>query len=187
MHAAGDITKTGTVSFTEPHPTDASKIIQYAALEGPEAGTYFRGRGKFQNGIAAIDVPETFRMVTDPEGLSIQVTPIGNMATVAVMQIGLDRIVVRGSRNVEFFYTVNGIRHAQRDFAVIRDNDKDYVPAGPDAKIPEIYDGEFRNRLISNGTYIPDGSVNMETARRLGWDRIWDRESRPHVDEPTSP
>ena len=37
-----------------------------------------------ENGIAVIEVPDDFRIVTDPEGLSIQVTPIGQMATVAV-------------------------------------------------------------------------------------------------------
>ncbi len=29
---------TGTKSFVEPHPTDASKVIRYVSLEGPEAG-----------------------------------------------------------------------------------------------------------------------------------------------------
>jgi hypothetical protein len=42
-------------------------------------------------------------MTTSPEGLSIQVTPIGRMATVAVQSIGLERIVVMSSRDVEFF------------------------------------------------------------------------------------
>ena len=65
-------------------------VIRYVALEGPESGTYFRGRGKIVRGVAEIAVPDSFRMVTDAEGLSIQVTPIGEMATVAVWRIGLD-------------------------------------------------------------------------------------------------
>jgi hypothetical protein len=36
---------TGTKSFVEPHPTDATKLIKYVSIEGPEAGVYFRGRG----------------------------------------------------------------------------------------------------------------------------------------------
>src|SRR4029077_17827740 len=44
----GGLAGTGTKSFVEPHPTDASKLIRYVSLEGPEAGTYFRGRGRFQ-------------------------------------------------------------------------------------------------------------------------------------------
>ncbi|HSD71931.1 MAG TPA: hypothetical protein VLE54_04025, partial [Thermoanaerobaculia bacterium] len=51
----------GTKNFVEPHATDASKVIRYVSLEGPESGTYFRGRGRFQNGIARIAVPEDFR------------------------------------------------------------------------------------------------------------------------------
>jgi hypothetical protein len=39
--------------------------------------------------------------------------------------------------------------------------------------------------LISNGTYNADGTVNVETARRLGWDRMWEERSRPGI-EPES-
>lgn len=180
VYGDGNIAKSGTVSFVEPHATDASKKVVYIALEGNEAGTYFRGRGKIQNGTAAIELPEDFRMVTQPEGLSIQVTPIGEMATVAVAQIGLDRIVVKGSRNVEFFYTVNGIRRGYGDFSSIEPNGKEYLPESPDARMSESWSPEIRSRLIANGTYKPDGSVNLETAQRLGWDRVWaERESQP--------
>lgn len=189
VRAEGNITKSGTVTFTEPHPTDASKKIVYVALEGNEVGTYFRGRGRFQNGMATIAVPENFRMVTEPDGLSIQVTPIGEMATVAVAEIGLDRIVVRASRNVEFFYTVNGIRRGYADFQAIAQADKDYVPESPDERMPTTFSAEIRSRLIANGTYKPDGSVNMETAQRLGWDRVWQQRAsfRPEPQQFHSP
>jgi hypothetical protein len=100
---------TGIKSFADPHPTDASKIIRYVSLEGPESGTYFRGKARFQGGLATIEVPEDFRMVTDSDGLSIQVTPIGQMSTVAVLRIGLDQIVVQGSRDVKFLPLLNGV------------------------------------------------------------------------------
>jgi hypothetical protein len=170
---------TGTKSFVEPHPTDASKAIKFVSLEGNEAGTYFRGRGRFQNGIATVEVPEDFRMTTSPEGLSIQVTPIGQMATVAVQSIGLDRIVVRGSRNVEFFYMVNGVRRAYPHVETIVPNEKFFVPASAEARIPAYLSPDETQRLIDNGTYTPQGQVNTETARRLGWDRIWEQRSRP--------
>jgi hypothetical protein len=187
VSAFGNITKTGSVTFMEPHPTDATKMVKYASLEGNEAGTYFRGRAKFQNGIATIDVPEDFRIVTQPDGLSIQVTPIGDMASVAVAQIGLDRIVVKGSRNVEFFYTVNGIRRGYGDFTPIVEADKTFIPKSPNAQMPQVWNGEIRNRLIANGTYKSDGTVNTETAQRLGWDRVWaEREkSRPAPQPPS--
>jgi hypothetical protein len=172
LHSFGDITAGGTKFFVEPHPTDASKEIRYISLEGPEAGTYFRGKARFQNGIAIIEVPEYFRLATDPEGLSIQVTPIGQMATVAVESIGLDRIVVRGSRNVEFFYLVNGVRPDYKDFQPIVEN-SEFRPQSESDTLPDWKRPQIRRRLVANGTLTPDGKVNMQTAQRLGWDKIW--------------
>jgi hypothetical protein len=175
----GGLAGTGPKSFVEPHPTDASRVIRYVSLEGPEAGTYFRGRGRFERGIATIELPDNFRMVTDPESLSIQVTPIGEITGVAVVRIGIDGIVVKGSRDVEFFYTVNGVRRAYNHWDPIQDNEKFFVPESAQAKLPKYLSEEERGRLIANGTYNPDGTVNMETAERVGWTKIWaDREAQ---------
>ena len=89
VFAFGDYGGNGAKYFVEPHPRQADMVILYVALEGPESGTYFRGKGKFQNGVATIQVPEDFRMLTDEEGLSVQITPIGGMASVGVLRIGL--------------------------------------------------------------------------------------------------
>jgi hypothetical protein len=178
VYAGGNFGGTGAKFFVEPHPTDASKVIRYVALEGPESGTYFRGRGKFQNGLATIDVPEDFGMVTDSEGLSIQVTPIGELATVAVVRIDLEGILVKASRNVEFFYTVNGVRKTHRDLKPIGPG-TEFMPRSSDARMPAYLTEGQKAMLISNRTYNADGTVNMETARRLGWDRLWEQHSRP--------
>lgn len=53
------------------------------------------------------------------------------------------------------------------------------MPEAPDAKMPLYLTEGQKEMLISNGTYRPDGTVNMETARRLGWDREWEKQSRP--------
>ncbi|HEX9147994.1 MAG TPA: hypothetical protein VF958_02415 [Thermoanaerobaculia bacterium] len=189
VYGSGNLVITGTKSFADPHPTDPSKMIAYVSLEGPESGTYFRGKARFQNGVAVIEVPEHFRMVTDPEGLSIQVTPIGQMATVAVESIGLDRIVVRGSRNVEFFYTVNGVRTTFKDFQPIQDNIA-FVGTAEDAGMPGAWSPEQKRRLVASGAFNPDGTVNRETAHRLGWDSFWEsrrpqRESKPSTASPS--
>lgn len=180
VFSQGNSGTSGIKAFVDPHPTDPTKVITYISLEGPEAGTYFRGKGRFTRGLASIEVPENFRFVTDPEGLSIQVTPIGEMATVAVQSIGLDRIVVKGSRNVEFFYTVNGVRSTFTEHQVIRTS-AEFRPEKADATMPEYLSEGQKRVLIQNGTYRQDGTINMETAKRLGWDRIWDR------DMPTPP
>jgi hypothetical protein len=173
----GNFGGTGAKYFVEPHPEKADTVIRYVALEGPEAGTYIRGRGRFLNGIATIEVPEDFRLVTDPEGLTIVATPIGPMATISVASIDLERIVLRASRNVEFFYVINGVRKSHRHLRPIGPG-SEYAPASADAKIPLwLTDGQ-KQMLISNGTYKPDGTVNLETARRLGWDKEWEK-TRP--------
>jgi len=177
VYSAGNSASTGEKMFVEPHPTDASKVIRYVSLEGPEAGTYFRGRAKFERGLATIEVPEHFRAVTDPQGLSVQITPIGQMATYAVLKIGLDQIVVQGSRNVEFFYTINGVRRAFRDHRPIAQG-HEFMPESPDAQIPSHLPEEVKLRLIQNGTYKENGEVNPETAERLGWNKAWSRQQK---------
>jgi len=173
------VANSGTKMFVEPHPSDASKVIKYVSLEGPESGTYFRGRGHFQNGIARITVPENFRFVTSPDGLTVQITPIGGMATVGVLRMNLDEIVVQSSRNLEFSYLVQGVRRAFADHRPIQDAGMEYVRRGATSRLHERFPAELRRRLIANGTYNPDGTVNMDTARRLGWDRIWEERDRP--------
>jgi hypothetical protein len=177
--ALGSSAATGAVYTVDPHPTDAAKVIRYVALQGNEPGTYFRGRGQLQRGMARIPVPEDFRMVTDGEGLSVQITPIGPMATVSVVRYDLDEIVVQGSRDVQFFYLVQGIRRTHKNLRSPIGPGSEYAPASADAMMPVSLTEEQRQLLVQNGTYNPDGSVNRETAHRLGWDKMWERRTRP--------
>jgi hypothetical protein len=173
------LTAVGGKSFVEPHPTDSAKVIKYVCAEGPEQGTYFRGKGRFSDGKAVIEVPEDFRIVSDGEGLTVQITPIGDLAMVAVTRIGLDSIEVKSNRNVEFSYMVNGVRKAYKDWKPIQDiKDNPYfTPESADARLPSMWPEEIRQRLISNGTYDPDGKVNMRTAERMGWAQVWREEA----------
>jgi hypothetical protein len=173
VYTSNDLVVGGVKLFVEPHPTDPSREIAYVSLEGPEAGTYFRGRGRVQNGLARIPVPESFRLVSEPEDLSIQAIAIGEMATFAVLRIDLNEIVVKGSRNVEFFYTVNGVRKGHGDFQAIRKNEF-FRPASPTDKMIE-WPLEVRARLIANGTLTREGTPNLETAERLGWKAEWEK------------
>jgi hypothetical protein len=173
VYGGGNFAATGTKSFIEPHPTDSSKVIQYISLEGAEPGTYFRGKGRFERGVARIAVPEDFRMVTDAEGLTVQITPIGGMASVGVMRADLDEIVVQSSRNLEFYYLVNGIRRSHKHLTSPIVEGTHFMPRRPTAKMPLYLTDYQKEMLIQNGTYKADGTVNMETARKNGWDRIW--------------
>jgi hypothetical protein len=170
--ASGTFAATGAKSFVEPHPTDPTMTIRYVSLEGPEAGTYFRGTAKTVSCEAVIEVPETFRIVTAEEGLTVQLTPVGELAQMAVITRDLNQIVVRSSREVTFDYHVNGIRRAFKDWQVVAEG-QEFRPVSPDQKMPSWLTEEAKSRLISNGTYNPDGTVNMATAERLGWATAW--------------
>lgn len=185
VFAHANIGATGAKYFLDPHPTDPSRAIGYISLEGPEAGTYFRGRARFQNGTARVPVPEHFRLVTAPDGLTVQITPIGEMATVAVVRMDLHEIVVKASRNVEFSYLVQGVRETHKEISPFRGSGE-FAPRFADSKIPDWLSPAQKRRLIENGTYRENGTVNLETARRLGWDRIWEERSRP-APQPTEP
>jgi len=168
----GNSGATGSKTFVEPHPTDASKEIRYASLEGREVGTYFRGQAHLVNGRATIEVPADFQMVTSPEGLSVVATPIGALALVACMSISLDRIEMQGSADVDFYYQVNGVRRAFADFQPMHDNSIFVPRSAADAKdFAMTLPPESVRRLIANGILNADHSVNTETAHRLGWDR----------------
>ncbi|MGH9441127.1 MAG: hypothetical protein ACRD16_02510, partial [Thermoanaerobaculia bacterium] len=175
-HVGGALTVVGVKNFVEPHPTDPTKEIRFVSLEGPESGTYFRGRGRFMGGVAAVEVPEAFRSVTDPEGLTVVATAVGAPAVIWVAKLGLDRIVLQASSDVEFHYIVNGVRKAYKDFPVIREN-QFFVPEGPDDRRFALYAPEIQRRLVATGIYNADGTVNVETAERFGWTRNWKSKS----------
>jgi hypothetical protein len=178
VYASGGFGGTGAKYFVEPHPTDASQVIRYISLEGRESGTYFRSRAKCVDGLARVSVPEDFAIVTDENDLSVQATAIGKLASFAVEKLDLSEIVLACSRNVEAFVTVNGIRRAFRDHKPVGEG-SEFMPASAAETMPAYLTQEAKRRLIANGTYNPDGTVNMETAERLGWIRAWkEREDR---------
>jgi hypothetical protein len=117
------ILSNGTKSFIQQHPTDARKSIIYASLEGGEAGTYYRGSAQLQNGAAVIELPEHFSLVTEEEGLTVQVTPRQDCNGLYVAEVTTSRIVVRelqgGTSNARFDFFVNGVRAGYKDFQVL--------------------------------------------------------------------
>jgi hypothetical protein len=172
IYGSGNMSVTGTKSFVEPYPADPTKEIKYVALEGPEAGTYFRGKGRIVGGQAIVEVPDTFRMVTDEDGLTVQVTPIGRSVSLSVVSYDLNAIVVEGTRDAEFFYLVQGVRKSFKDFQPVQEN-VDYKPMAATDQMPTALATEQKRTLIRAGVYNEDGTVNMDTAERLGWAREW--------------
>lgn len=163
--------------FVEPHPYDASKEIRYVSLEGPHAEVYFRGTAQVSRGITRIAIPQDFRFVADPATYSTLVTPVGAMATVAVVSEGEEGVLVQASRDVRIHYVVYAERKAFKNPDPIAQNEHFRPERDHDIfrSMPESY----RKLLMQNGTLNPDGTLNLETARRLGWDRMWEKRSAP--------
>jgi hypothetical protein len=158
-----------------PHPTNASAVIAYPALTGNEAGTYFRGTAVTTDREFVINVPEDFRMVTDSEGLTVQLTPVGAAASMFVVSEDLGQIVVRSSRDVRFHYLVQGVRQGQKGFTALRSAIEHpvFLPQTPETLMQTSWPDYIKQRLIANGTYNEDGSINLQTAERIGLAQQW--------------
>ncbi len=103
VFSCGDFAATGAKFFVQPHPTDPSKEIHFAALEGNESGTYFRGKVRLVNRRAEIPVPEDFRLVTEPDGLTVQLTALGP-ARMWLESYDLDFVAIAGEADTEVHY-----------------------------------------------------------------------------------
>jgi hypothetical protein len=178
VFSAGDFGAFGAKNFVEPDPVDPTRVILYASLEGPEVGTYLRGTAKIKDGRAVITLPEHFRTVTHEDGMTVQLTPVGAFASMYVESEDLTQIIVRSSADVTFHYLVQGVRRAFRGFEPVSKGNE-FMPRSASDRMPAYLTEEARRRLIANGTYNEDGTVNMRTAERLGWTRVWEeREAR---------
>jgi hypothetical protein len=123
----GDFTVSGGVkSFAVPDPKNSEKAIYYVALEGPEAGTYFRGTAKTVNGEAVIALPSYFSSITENERMTVQLTPVGAPGALYIAQKSPEQLVIKiaeGATDLEFDFLVHGIRKGYLDFAVERKNE----------------------------------------------------------------
>jgi hypothetical protein len=117
------ILSNGTKSFAQQHPTNPDQVVVYAALEGGEAGTYYRGSAQLEKGTATIELPEHFSLVTEEEGLTVQVTPRQDCNGLYVAEVTTTKIVVKelqgGTSDARFDFFINGIRAGYRDFKVL--------------------------------------------------------------------
>lgn len=125
LFVGSDLQVSGKKSFVQAHPTDPTKEIVYVSLEGPEAGTYIRGTAQLINGEAVINLPEHFSLVTNDEGVTVQLTPLGEWLQLYVAQKSAKQLIVReaSGKSGQFDYLVQGIRKGFEDHQVIRDKE----------------------------------------------------------------
>ena len=69
-----------------------------------------------------------------------------------------------------FNYVVNGVRAGFEDHQTIAENTAFVPRSASDTQFAAIHP-EARRRLEATGILNADGSVNLETAHRLGWDK----------------
>jgi hypothetical protein len=117
------ILSNGIKSFVQADPTNPSESIIYAALEGGEAGTYYRGTAQLTNGAAQVTLPEHFGLVTEKEGLTVQVTPRADCNGLYVAEATTTYIVVRelqaGKSNARFDFLINGVRAGYKNYTAV--------------------------------------------------------------------
>lgn len=119
---AGQFFATGPKMFIQAHPEDASLEIAYAALEGGEVGTYVRGSASLHSGRAVIILPEHFRLTTDSNALTVQLTPREKWLQLFIASLKNGELEVHEAegRDGRFDYFVQGIRKGSADFKPVR-------------------------------------------------------------------
>lgn len=120
---SGNLDVTGAKRFVMADPAEPGVVLHFVALEGPEAGTYYRTTARLVDGEAVIELPESFRRATEPAGLTVQLTPIGGWSRLYVSSKSIERLVVRsadGDREIEFDILVHGVRKGFADHQPLR-------------------------------------------------------------------
>ena len=113
-------------------------------------------------------MPEEFRLVSELDGLTVQVTALGPNAGLWVEVKGLDQIVVRGNGNVKFDYFVNGVRRGFANYEAIHENHA-YVPKVRGVPYGTQYREGHRLILVENGILNADFTPNEQKAGEMGW------------------
>ncbi len=126
LQVNGALLVLGPKAFVQHHPEDPNKEIIYVALEGNEAGTYTRGSAQLKNGVAEIELPEDFHLVTNVDGLTAQITPRGPVNSMLFVEsVTPTSLIVKSSNmkdsDVNFDFMVNGVRKGFENHQVIRD------------------------------------------------------------------
>ena len=119
----GNFTVTGVKNFAVVDPADSKQALYYTALEGPEAGTYYRGSAKTVNGVVVIELPGYFTRLTENERMTVQLTPVGAPGQLYVAEKSAEKLVIKvasGTTDLEFDYLVQGVRKGYLDYEVER-------------------------------------------------------------------
>jgi len=112
-------------NFKMDHPTDPSKEIWYASIEGPEAAAYVRGTGRIINGEAFILFPDHFSIVANPNTLTVVITPGSSetygLAVIEKLQNGFKVKELKGGKGTfSFDWEAKAIRKGYENYQPVR-------------------------------------------------------------------
>lgn len=112
-------------NFWMDHPTDPTKEIWYACVEGPEAAAYERGTAQLINGECEVKFSEHFEIVINPTTMTVQLTPQSSesegLAVVERTATGFKvRELRKGKGTYKFDWEVKGVRKGYEDYKAIR-------------------------------------------------------------------
>lgn len=113
-------------SFRMNHPTDSTKEIWYASIEGPEVAAYERGTATLENGEAQITLSAHFALVASGNNITVQTTPLFAASKgLAVIERTTTSIKVKelwnGTGNYKFDWEIKDTRKNFENWEVIRD------------------------------------------------------------------
>lgn len=129
-------------NFVMDHPTDPSKEIWYACIEGPEAAAYTRGTASLVNGEAYIKFSEDFHLILNPETMTVQLTPLSEDSEgLAVVERTADGVRVKelrkGKGNYKFDWEVKAVRKGYEDFKPVRIKGEETITILPEGYIAD--------------------------------------------------
>jgi hypothetical protein len=179
VHVSGTLTATAK-PFVQPHKTDPTKEIVYISVESREHVVVIRGKATLTNGVAVIEMPGDWIQVAAGEGITVNLTPMGQWAPLYTESATLSEVVVRsasgGPQDVTFSYYITALRDGFESHEPIQDNIHFTTQDTTIEKFEERFAGDsldrraIREMLISNGTLTETGELNIETAESLGWE-----------------
>lgn len=130
VEVGGDLEVTGTKNFVQTVSTETGpREVTYTAVEAGTPRTEVSGVTEMQDGVAVVDLPSHFSMVTsDEEPVTVQVTPYADdQVHPQVTDRSLDSFTVEefadGLDTYTFAYTVKGTRKGFEDRGVVSDAD----------------------------------------------------------------
>lgn len=116
-------------SYKEDHPTDATKDVFNACIEGDEVAQYTRGTAKLIDGRVSISLPEIYSLMIEEGTMTVQITPNSEESLGLCVKNKTNRNfevveLQKGKGNYTFDYEVKAIRKGYKNFKVIRDKEK---------------------------------------------------------------